>query len=447
MNFSLKLSWDDLYEEAVFSSKRDSDLIARETGLGVGNRQGYRRKYGREYRMTGCCLELWREPQINFDGRVLGCSVNYWKDYGNAFRQGLPAVITNERMQYARGMLMGKYPPRNDIPCVRCIAYQTMQKSGAWLTDEEVKIPYRPKRSVLMLQKKAPRAYTYLHSWFHSPSPDESPRFRPMKNIRTILRRTGPRLSSNVYPIDMPAEVDPKTGWIPTHFFRGSTRTLQNLSCHASLLAHGHCPHLPHEHKDEEILFLLAGEVDLVFPDPTTGEGNFRQSLKPGEFVYYPRFFSHTLQATGPELAKYLMFRWEGRNVLKGPTLSFSDVGLLSSEKASASQKGFSFTTLFEGRTAYLQKLHCHLSTLTPGSGYEPHADPYDVAIVVLEGEVETLQRRVVAHSVIFYAEGEPHGMRNVGKKTARYLVFEFHGRKRPLHRRLAHRLRKMVRR
>ncbi len=64
---------------------------------------------------------------------------------------------------------------------------------------------------------------------------------------------------------------------------------------------------------------------------------------------------------------------------------------------------------------------------LQPGAGYEPHADPYDVAILLLSGTVETLDRTLTAPGVIYYCAGEPHGMRNVGQDPARYLVFEFH--------------------
>ena len=88
---------------------------------------------------------------------------------------------------------------------------------------------------------------------------------------------------------------------------------------------------------------------------------------------------------------------------------------------------GFCSHLVFEGPTAYLRKLHCHTSTLTPGAGYDSHIDDYDVAIIVLEGEVETLGQHVGPHSVIFYRAGEPHGMRNPGKLIAKYVVFEFH--------------------
>ncbi|MGB6680380.1 MAG: glycosyltransferase, partial [Candidatus Bathyarchaeia archaeon] len=72
-------------------------------------------------------------------------------------------------------------------------------------------------------------------------------------------------------------------------------------------------------------------------------------------------------------------------------------------------------------------KLHCHITTMQPGAGYAPHADSYDVAILLLEGTVETLGQRVSSQAVIFYAAGEPHGIKNIGDIPACYLVFEFH--------------------
>ena len=49
------------------------------------------------------------------------------------------------------------------------------------------------------------------------------------------------------------------------------------------------------------------------------------------------------------------------------------------------------------------------------------------MAIVPLDGTLETLGQTVSPKSVIYYGAGELHGMRNPGTEPARYLVFEFH--------------------
>ena len=95
--------------------------------------------------------------------------------------------------------------------------------------------------------------------------------------------------------------------------------------------------------------------------------------------------------------------------------------------KDTQDEKGFRPRLVVQGQTNYLNKFHCHTSTLSPKAGYEPHDDSYDVVIIVLEGEVETLGQCVGPCGVIFYAAGEPHGIRNPGDITAKYLVFEFH--------------------
>ncbi|MGH6804554.1 MAG: cupin domain-containing protein, partial [Methyloceanibacter sp.] len=83
---------------------------------------------------------------------------------------------------------------------------------------------------------------------------------------------------------------------------------------------------------------------------------------------------------------------------------------------------------LFQGPTAYLGKLHAHVTELQPGGGYSAHADKYDVAIILFSGTVETLGKTVGPGGSIYYSAGQLHGMRNVGDNPAKYLVIEFHG-------------------
>jgi quercetin dioxygenase-like cupin family protein len=159
------------------------------------------------------------------------------------------------------------------------------------------------------------------------------------------------------------------------------------------------------------LLLVLAGEVELDLPSTEA------MRLQPGEFVYYPQGFAHTLRTTSDEAANYVMFKWRGEQETGAAALPFARF-----RTAAAG-------VLFEGPTEYLRKLHAHVTVLEPGRGYEPHVDAYDVAIVLLEGEVETIGGRGRPHDVIFYRAGEAHGMRCLGDAPARYLVFEFHGR------------------
>jgi len=45
----VKLSWSDMYTPGVFSLVKDKDAMARETGLGVADRNEYYERYGENY--------------------------------------------------------------------------------------------------------------------------------------------------------------------------------------------------------------------------------------------------------------------------------------------------------------------------------------------------------------------------------------------------------------
>ena len=237
-------------------------------------------------------------------------------------------------------------------------------------------------------------------------------------------------LTSQVCPVQLPLDLPETEGWKPYFLFHGSTSELSHLSCHVSVLKKGHCPHCPHKHDEEELLMVLRGEVHLTLPEAEGGEESRERSLTAGEFVYYPIDFPHTLTGVSEEPANYLMFKWQNPSRSVGSHLTFGQFNLFESSNGSEIEPGFNAQLVFEGSSPYLRKLHCHKSTLIPGAGYEPHIDSHDVGIVVLEGEVELLGKRVGPHGVVFCPAGEPHGIRNPGEVEARYVVFEFHGQK-----------------
>lgn len=212
---------------------------------------------------------------------------------------------------------------------------------------------------------------------------------------------------------------------------RGRTAVVTEFESHASVLGRHRSRHPPHEHVEEEVLIVLDGQAELILRTPGATPEEKRVRMMPGAFAYYPADSTHTIFNAGQSPLSYLMFKWrsdERRNEGELKRL-FAKFPTRLPQPGKSRLRTMTQRTIIEGKTRYLDKFHCHATLLQPGGGYPAHADDYDVAIVMLHGEVETLGRRVRPHGVIYYAAGEPHGMRNHGTEPALYLVFEFHGR------------------
>ncbi len=111
--------------------------------LGYSDKASYLEKTGKVY-MREICLQLWRAPQVNWDGRLLGCSGNASVSYASYALGGAFAMeINNERIRYARQMLMGRVPPREDMPCTRCETYSDYRRLGLWFEPDEIRAAMR----------------------------------------------------------------------------------------------------------------------------------------------------------------------------------------------------------------------------------------------------------------------------------------------------------------
>jgi MoaA/NifB/PqqE/SkfB family radical SAM enzyme len=127
MEFRTKLTWD-----SKFSPIRDKAFVRAQTSLPI-TREEFEEIHGQKY-ASGICHELWDDPQINWDGKILGCCRNFWGDFGsNAFSHGLIESLNNEKMTYAREMLSGLKPARDDIPCTTCENYHAMRESSRFI--------------------------------------------------------------------------------------------------------------------------------------------------------------------------------------------------------------------------------------------------------------------------------------------------------------------------
>ena len=105
----------------VVSPVQDEEFVRAEGGFGVASRSEFREKKKREYSFP--CGQLWSNPQVNWDGKMLGCCVNKWGSFGDVFKNGLQPVLKSEKYTYAQSMILGLSPPRLDIPCFSCKTY------------------------------------------------------------------------------------------------------------------------------------------------------------------------------------------------------------------------------------------------------------------------------------------------------------------------------------
>jgi MoaA/NifB/PqqE/SkfB family radical SAM enzyme len=133
MRFVVKLAWD-----GAFSPIRDAEAARLAARTRFVSRDEFRAATGINYKRS-ICYQLWSNPSINWDGRMLGCCHNYWGEFGgNAFTGDLLELVNGGRMRYARDMLMGCVPARDDIPCSACDLYRELRETGRWITDEEL---------------------------------------------------------------------------------------------------------------------------------------------------------------------------------------------------------------------------------------------------------------------------------------------------------------------
>ena len=117
MTFKAKLN----YSPKKFPIQ-NAEFVAAETGLGFAYINDFEEKEKKLY--SPACLQLWTAPQINWDGKLLGCCVNHFGDFGNVFEEGLDKLLQSEKYIYAKKMLLGQVPDRKDIPCSLCSRYK-----------------------------------------------------------------------------------------------------------------------------------------------------------------------------------------------------------------------------------------------------------------------------------------------------------------------------------
>lgn len=114
-----------------FSPVKNPTLVKQKTGIDVKVIPDYNKAelLQENKDVWFCCKDLFEYPQINWDGKVIGCCPIYSNSFGgNAFKDGLLKALNHPKIVYAKNMLTGKAPPIKGIPCTDCDCYRWVKE-------------------------------------------------------------------------------------------------------------------------------------------------------------------------------------------------------------------------------------------------------------------------------------------------------------------------------
>ena len=118
-----------------FSPLKDIDFIKKELGndAQIFIKDAYKTAASNDW--VPPCYQMWKEPQINYDGQLQGCCVYYDYDYGvNVFKDGLLKALNSKLFVDAKRAVSGyepKYPDK--LMCKKCRYYNAMKETGIYM--------------------------------------------------------------------------------------------------------------------------------------------------------------------------------------------------------------------------------------------------------------------------------------------------------------------------
>lgn len=133
MTIKFRLTWDYSFRP------KNPEKIKESTGLEYVTRSEYDGHHEKKC-MTGC-LQFFTRPQINWDGRLLGCKCIYQEDFGlNVFEQSIRSVMNDEKIVSAKELIKGKtenLKDKFDYPCKHCKFFAQMYKNNSFVVPED----------------------------------------------------------------------------------------------------------------------------------------------------------------------------------------------------------------------------------------------------------------------------------------------------------------------
>ena len=123
-----KKTWNDKYKP------KNPEILSKLTGLNFSDDEVV---YTDNKRLVPCA-DLWKCPQINWDGRFLACCANFKDPFDvNVFEVGLEKLLNSKLIKDTKKMLMGGKVCK-DSPCRNCYFYKKMAESKNFVKEDEI---------------------------------------------------------------------------------------------------------------------------------------------------------------------------------------------------------------------------------------------------------------------------------------------------------------------
>ena len=207
----------------------------------------------------------------------------------------------------------------------------------------------------------------------------------------------------------------------------GSTTSLANFEVHASTLAPGKAPHLPHVHADmDEIMIIKEGQVKITV-------NGISKILGRGSVAFAMAGDEHGIENAGDMQATYYVFKYKGKlptNQERGKQnggsfiINWNDVAV---EKTGKGHR----RALFNKQISQLEKLEMHTTALNAGlDSHAQHTHKEEEIILMLKGNVQMHIGNEFFNAgpgdVVFLPSLVPHNLLNTGKEQCEYFAIQW---------------------
>ena len=132
---NMSISFDVNYARE-YSPLKNPKKVMEQTGL-VGLDYYIDDVYKRHEKTEGWffCKSLFDEPQINFDGNLLGCCIQVNQGFGiNVFKVGLKKALNSQKVLHAKHMVTDlSTPAPPDHICTHCQVYKYLKENNCTL--------------------------------------------------------------------------------------------------------------------------------------------------------------------------------------------------------------------------------------------------------------------------------------------------------------------------